>query len=114
MPEIAALRMVRLETLTDSEQESIRRRREPSLFHLPVKRPKYGLGKEMALDLNALVRIHRSAFLPRAVGRLDDNEMRVIGERLAEHLDIDLEPLIAAKAEERLDVLTRPDRDDPQ
>jgi len=28
--------------------------------------------------------------LPRAVGALDDSEMRVIGQRLAEHLDIDL------------------------
>lgn len=114
MPEIAALRMVRLEALSASEQEGIRAHREPSLFHLAVKPQKYGLSKEMAVDLNALVRIHRSAFVPRAVGRLDDNEMRVIGERLAEHLDIDLEPLIAAKAEARLELLTRPEHDDPR
>ncbi|MEJ7717403.1 MAG: hypothetical protein WKF31_05335 [Thermoleophilaceae bacterium] len=63
----------------------------------------------MAVDLNALVRVHATAMLPRAVGRLDDHEMRVIGQRLAEHLDIDLEPLLARLVEERLEPLTRPD-----
>jgi hypothetical protein len=60
----------------------------------------------MAIDLNALVRVHATAFLPKAVGWLDDNELRVIGQRLAEHLDIDLEPPIAARVEQRLDELT--------
>jgi mRNA-degrading endonuclease toxin of MazEF toxin-antitoxin module len=104
--EIVALRMVRLETLTEAQRASIREQREPSLFHLPVQPAKYGLSREMAIDLNALVRVHASAMLPRAVGRLDDNEMRVVGQRLVEHLDIDLEPLIARLVEERLEQLT--------
>lgn len=79
-----------------------------SLFHLPVRPAKYGLHCEMAVDLNALVRIAASAILPRPVGRLDDNEMRVIGERLVEHLDIDLEPVVAHQVEERLAQLTQP------
>lgn len=108
LPEIVALRMVRLETLNDEQKASIRDQREPSLFHLPVRR-KYGLSKEMAIDVNALVRVHGSAFAPKAVGRLDDNELRVLGERLAEHLDIDLELVIAKQVEERLEALTRPD-----
>lgn len=108
LPEIIALRMIRLEALEPAEREAIRRRREPSLFHLPLQPGKYGLHKEMAVDLNALVRVHASAMLARAVGALDDNEMRVVGQRLAEHLDIDLEVLIAARVEERLDELTRP------
>lgn len=108
LPEIVALRMIRLEALDGAQREAIRQHREPSLFHLPVQPAKYGLHKEMAVDLNALVRVHASAMLPRAVGALDDNEMRVIGQRLAEHLDIDLEPLIAAGVEQRLDELTRP------
>jgi hypothetical protein len=106
LPEIVALRMVRLEALSQRRQQSIRSGREPSLFHLAVDRSRYGLAKEMAVDLNALVRVHATAFLPRAVGRLDDNELRVLGQRLAEHLDIDLEPLIAARVEQRLDELT--------
>ena len=108
LPEIVALRMVRLEALEAGQREAIRQHREPSLFHLPVRPAKYGLSKEMAVDLNALVRVHATAMLPRAVGALDDSEMRVIGQRLATHLDIDLEPLIAAGVEQRLDELTRP------
>jgi hypothetical protein len=64
----------------------------------------------MAVDLNALVRVHASAMLPKAVGRLDDNEMRVVGQRLVEHLDIDLEPVLARLVEERLEQLTGPGR----
>ncbi|MEZ5155315.1 MAG: hypothetical protein R2718_04300 [Solirubrobacterales bacterium] len=108
LKEIVALRMLRLEALDDEHRERVRQQQEPSLFHLPVRSNKYGLSKEVAIDLNALVRVHASAFLPKAVGRLDENEMRVIGERLAEHLDIDLEPLIARRVEERLEILTRP------
>ena len=107
LKEIVALRMVRLEKLGSAAQERIRGQLEPSLFHLRVHRERYGLDREVAIDLNALVRVHASAFLPRAVGRLDDDEMRVIGQRLAEHLDIDLEPLIAASVEERLGALTQ-------
>jgi mRNA-degrading endonuclease toxin of MazEF toxin-antitoxin module len=106
--EIVALRMVRLETLPTERKARIREQREPSLFHLPVKPAKYGLSKEMAVDLNALVRVHASAILPKAVGRLDDNEMRVIGERLIEHLDIDLEPLLARLVDERITKLLGP------
>jgi hypothetical protein len=112
LPEIVALRMIRIEELQPSQQESIRGRHEPSLFYLPVDR-RYGLTKEMAIDLNALVRVHATAFLPKAVGRLDDNELRTIGQRLVEHLDIDIEPLIAARVEERLDALTRPEDESP-
>ncbi|HEY1456893.1 MAG TPA: hypothetical protein VGF15_00115 [Solirubrobacteraceae bacterium] len=108
--EIVALRMVRLETLSETQRAPIREQREPSLFHLPVRERKYGLSKEMAIDLNAVVRVHASAMLPKAVGHLDDNELHVIGQRLAEHLDIDLEPLLARLVEERLQALTRPQR----
>ncbi len=110
--EIVALRMVRLEKLSNTQRERIRRHEEPSLFHLPVAPKKYGLTKEVAIDVNALVRVHASAILPKAVGRLDDIELQVIGQRLAEHLDIDLEPLVTRLVEERLEALTRPD-DEP-
>lgn len=103
-----ALAVVGLEQLSDAQRASVREQREPSLFHLPVRPNKYGLHREMAVDLNALVRIGASAILPRSVGRLDDNEMRVIGERLVEHLDIDLELVIARQVEERLAQLTQP------
>lgn len=109
LPEIVALRMLRLETLGPEKQEGIRAEREPSLFHLPVRKSKYGLSREMAIDLNALLRIHATAFVPRAVGRLDESELRVLGGRLVEHLDIDLEPLVATRVEERLEALREGD-----
>jgi hypothetical protein len=58
----------------------------------------------MANDLNALVPLHATAIVPRAVGRLDDKEMRVIDQPLVEH--IDLEPLPAKLVDERLRILT--------
>lgn len=106
--EMVALRMVCLEKLSDSQRNSIRDQHEPSLFHLPIRPSKYGLTREMAVDLNALVRIHASAMLPRPVGHLDDNEMRVIGERLVEHLDVDFEPLVTRLVEQRLAQLNAP------
>jgi hypothetical protein len=107
LPELIALGMVGLEALSTGERDSIREQLEPSLFHLPVRQGKYGLSREMAVDLNALVRIHASAMIPQPVGHLDDNEMRVIGERLIQHLDIDLEPLVTRLVEERLTQLNQ-------
>jgi mRNA-degrading endonuclease toxin of MazEF toxin-antitoxin module len=98
LPEYAALRIVRLEELSEARRESVRTDTEPSLFHLPVDPPKYGMTKESAVDLNSLLRIHESAIAGRAIGRLDAAELRVLGERLVEHLDIDLTAAIERKA----------------
>jgi len=43
--------------------------------------------------------------------RSPTQELRILEERLAEHLDIDLEPLIAARVEARLEALTRHDEE---
>jgi hypothetical protein len=104
-----ALALVSLAGLSEGQRKHVREQQEPSLFHLPVRPAKYGLAVEMAVDLNGLLRIGCGALLPRAVGNLDDNEMRVIGERLVAHLDIDLEPIIARQVEERLQQLTGPE-----
>jgi len=109
----AALRIVRLEELPVPSQQSIRARREPSLFYLPVDRPKYGMTKEGAVDLNALVRIHESAVAGRPIGRLDAAELRVLGERLVEHLDVDLTPAIEQKARELLERIAAARRGEP-
>jgi hypothetical protein len=109
LKEIVALRMVRLEKLAPDQRERIRKHEEPSLFYLPAAPRKYGLSKEVAIDLNALVRVHASAILPKTVGRLDDVELRTLGQRLVEHLEIDLEPLLARLVEQRLEMLTRPE-----
>ena len=105
LPEYAALRIARLEELSPGQQESIRAQREPSLFYLPANRAKYGMTKEGAIDLNALIRIHESAIAGRPIGRLDANELRVVGERLVEHLDLDLTLLVERKIRERMERL---------
>lgn len=102
LPEYAALRIVRLEKLSRERQEAIRQQREPSLFYLRAQPARYGMTKEGAVDLNALVRIHSSAIAGSPIGRLDENELRVVGERLAEHLDLDLQLLVERKARELL------------
>lgn len=105
LPEFAALRIIRLEELASDQQERIRSQREPSLFYLKVNRAKYGMTKESAVDINALLRIHESAIAGAPIGRLDASEMRVIGERLIEHLDIDVTALIERRIRELRDRL---------
>ncbi len=61
------------------------------------------MAKEGAIDLNALIRIHESAIAGAPIGRLDSNELRIVGERLAEHLDLDLSGLVEREARELLE-----------
>ncbi len=91
LPEYAALKLARPAKLSRDEQQRLRHGEEPALLHLPLDRSKYGLDQENAIDLNSLVRVHRSAIVTRPVGYLDDIEMEVLGRRLAVFLDIDLE-----------------------
>lgn len=94
LPEYATLKLTRFTKLDADDQQRVRDGLEPALFHLPLNRGKYGLTQENAIDLNSLVRIHQSAILTSPVGRLDENEIDVIGRRLARFLDVDLEPAI--------------------
>ena len=107
--DVLALATVDLDALTPEDRERVREQEEPSLFHLPTRPSKYGLHHEVAVDLNGLTRLSTSLLLSRTVGSLDGNEMRVIGERLVTHLDLDIEPIIAAQVEERLTHLTGPE-----
>lgn len=103
LPEYAALRIARIEELEPERQRRVRAQQEPSLFYLPIRQGKYGMTKEGAIDLNALIRIHESAIAGSPIGRLDANELRVVAERLAEHLDLDLTMLVERKARELLE-----------
>jgi hypothetical protein len=94
LPEYAALKLARLGKLGATELQRVRDGDDPALFHLRANPPKYGLKEENAVDLNSLVRVHRSAILTRPVGRLDENEIDVLGRRLARFLDVDLQPAI--------------------
>lgn len=101
LPEFAALRLVRLETLEPAQQDRIRRQEARALFHLrdPAR---HGLTGESFVDVTSLVRVHESAIVGRPVGRLEEGELREIGERLVEQLDIDLTGLLDRRLRELL------------
>jgi hypothetical protein len=94
LPEYATLKLARFSKLSRAEKERVRNGEEPALFHLQRAKAKYGLDQENAVDLNSLVRLHRSVIVTRPVGYLDENEIDVLGRRLARFLDIDLTPAI--------------------
>jgi hypothetical protein len=94
LPEYAALKLTRLSKLPSADRERVRRGAEPALFYLAKNKAKYGLDQENAIDLNSLVRVHRSFVVTRPVGYLDDIEIDDLGRRLATFLDVDLEPAI--------------------
>jgi hypothetical protein len=97
IPEYVILKLAALTKIAPTEQAKIRDAKEPSLFHLPAGR--YGLDHERAVDLNSLARVHKGAIpAGRPVGKLDANMMRVLDERLAKYLELDLSTLIKAEA----------------
>jgi hypothetical protein len=105
LPEFAGLKLARFTKLDPREQQRIRDGKERALFYLPHDERKYGLGQENAVDLNSLVRLHRSTLVTRPVGYLDEQEIDVLGRRLAECLDIDLTPAIRQGVIERWEQL---------
>jgi hypothetical protein len=97
IPEYLTLKLARLEKLSSDEIARVERGGDPSLFYLGSGR--YGQSKESAVDLNSLARIGESAFpTGRAAGKLDANMMRVLDERLAKTLELDLDGLIKTEA----------------
>jgi mRNA-degrading endonuclease toxin of MazEF toxin-antitoxin module len=106
LPEYAALKLARFTKLSEQEQQAVRDGERPALFHLALNKSKYGLAQENAIDMNSLVRLHKSAIVTtKPVGYLDENEVNVLGRRLATFLDIDLAPVIRAGVEERFQAL---------
>jgi len=105
LPEFAGLKLARFTKLDPRDQQRIRDGQERALFYLPHDERKYGLKRENAIDLNSLVRLHRSVIVTRPVGYLDEQEIDVLGRRLAKFLDIDLTPAIRQGVIERWDQL---------
>lgn len=112
-PEVAVLRLIRLETRTQDEKARIRDQQDPMLWHLPLARfPR--LGKESAVDVAALLRIHVSAIAGKPVGSLDASDLRIVGERLIRHLKIDTTLMVEREVGRRLVAFRRiADRDPP-
>jgi hypothetical protein len=97
LPEYAALKLTRLAKFAPGDRDVIRSQDEPGFFHLADPQ-RYGLRDEFAVDLNALVRVNRTAIVGRPVGRLDLNEFRVVCERLVRFLDLNLANLVVREA----------------
>jgi hypothetical protein len=100
--DLFGLRLVRLASLTDDEAQQVRDQRQPGLFHLKPERFS-DLEEESAAVISAPIRIHQTAVVfDGPLGRLDQNEMRVLAERFITYWQFDLHQLLVAKIRELL------------
>jgi hypothetical protein len=100
--DLFGLRMVRLEALGEEEAQQVREQRQAGLFHL--RRDRFpDLADEWAAMISAPIRLHETAVdLGTPLGRLDQNEMRVLAERFVAYWQLDLHQLLIAKIRELL------------
>jgi hypothetical protein len=100
--DLFGLRLVRLASLDEDEAQHVREQRDPGLFHLKGERFP-GLDEESAAMVSAPIRIHQSAVdLGSPLGRLDQNEMRVLAERFVTYWELDLHQLLIGKIRDLL------------
>jgi hypothetical protein len=91
--EVTALRLLRLSKLSPDEQRRVRAQEDEALFHLTPSR--FDLPEESAVMVSGLVRLHVGAIGSTAsLGELDDNEMRVLGERIIRFYGFDVRALL--------------------
>ena len=91
--EVTALRLLRFSNLSLDEQQRVRAQQDELLFYLAPDR--FDLPEENAALVTALVRLHLDAIgSGPALGQLDDNEMRVLGERIIRFYGFDLRLLL--------------------
>jgi mRNA-degrading endonuclease toxin of MazEF toxin-antitoxin module len=74
----------------------------PSFFHLPQTVGRYGLPSESVIAIGSIGAVNKNALLGPPVGGLTQAEMQTVNERLARALQLDLAPLISARAGELL------------
>ncbi len=100
--DLFGLRLIRLASLDEEEAQQVRDQRQPGLFHLrPERFP--DLEEESAAMISAPIRLHRTALDPGSpLGRLDQNEMRVLAERFVSYWELDLHQLLIGKIRELL------------
>lgn len=100
--DLFGLRLVRLEALDEDEAQQVRDQRQPGLFHLRQDRFP-DLVEESAAMISAPIRLHETAVdVSNPLGRLDQNEMRVLVERFVSYWQFDLHQLLIAKIRELL------------
>lgn len=100
--DLFGLRLVRLSALDDDEAQQVREQRQPGLFHLkPERFPE--LEEESAVMISAPIRLHETAVdSTQPLGRLDQNELRVLSERFVSYWELDLHQLLIGKIRELL------------
>jgi hypothetical protein len=100
--DLFGLRLARLSTLDEDDAQQVRDQRQPGLFHLkPERFP--DLEEESAAMISAPIRLHESAVdTTSPLGRLDQNEMRVLSERFVSYWELDLHQLLIGKIRELL------------
>lgn len=100
--DLFGLRLIGLDSLDEDEAQQVREQREAGLFHLKEERFP-DLSEESAAMISAPIRIHQSAVdLGAPLGRLDQNEMRVLAERFVTYWQFDLHQLLIGKIRELL------------
>jgi hypothetical protein len=101
-PAVLALRLRRFSKLTDDEQGTVRQGKAEKLFYLrPDRFP--GLTEENAAVLPTLIRVAPNALDETSdLGGLDENELRVIHERIVRYFGLDLTVLVRQLLENRL------------
>jgi hypothetical protein len=100
--DLFGLRLIRLASLDEDEAQHVREQRDPGLFHLKGERFP-GLDEESAAMISAPIRVHQSAVdIGSPLGRLDQNEMRVLAERFVTYWEFDLHQLLVGKIRELL------------
>lgn len=103
--EVLALRLQRLEKLTSKEAERVRQHEDETLYHLSPEQFQ-GLPVENAAILTALLRLPIDAVDTAAeLGALNENELRVVHERVVRTHGLNLEMLVIDKARELLERL---------
>jgi hypothetical protein len=100
--DLFGLRLVRHSTLTEEEAQQVREQRQPGLFHLkPERFP--DLEEESAAMISAPICLHETAVdTTQPLGRLDQNELRVLSERFVSYWELDLHQLLIGKIRELL------------
>lgn len=98
--EVLALRLRRFEKFaSEAERERVREGSDPGLFHLKPDRFQ-GLPVENAAIVSSLLRLPAAALDRRtSLGALDDNEMRVLHERVARVHRMRLDMLVLERAQ---------------
>lgn len=98
--DLFALRLLRLEKLSNQERQRVEEHREPTLFPL-LSKGFPDLGGDSAAMVTAPIRLHETALDTRKVlGRLDRKEMRALVERFVAYWQFDLRQLLVAQIRE--------------